>query len=180
MQLSLLRIIWTLISDNLLSPHPVVTIPGIGRIVGTRLRSTLRGRDIQGFWGIPYGLPPTGSRRFAPPQPAGKLNDGHTEFNANQLKFLLSPKSCPQLRPAARSVLDFFLRRDPVQEVGGVEDCLNLAVFTPADLSQPSRSHLLPVIVFIHGGGFTLGSYTALGPQHLLDQVGLSLIMIVA
>ena len=48
----------------------------------------------------------------------------------------------------------------------GTEDCLNLAVFTPAN----KHRKLLPVIVFIHGGGFTRGSYTALGPNYLLDQ----------
>ena len=51
----------------------------------------------------------------------------------------------------------------------GTEDCLNLAVFTPATTASHHR-HLLPVIVFIHGGGFTRGSYTSLGPQYILDQ----------
>ena len=51
----------------------------------------------------------------------------------------------------------------------GTEDCLNLAVFTPATTASHHR-HLLPVIVFIHGGGFTRGSYTSLGPHYILDQ----------
>ena len=50
----------------------------------------------------------------------------------------------------------------------GTEDCLNLAVFTPAPTTSQQR--LLPVMVFIHGGGFSRGSYTALGGNYLLDH----------
>ena len=49
----------------------------------------------------------------------------------------------------------------------GTEDCLNLAVFTPV---TTNHQRLLPVMVFIHGGGFSRGSYTALGGNYLLDQ----------
>ena len=50
--------------------------------------------------------------------------------------------------------------------VSGKEDCLTLAVFTPT--RRPGKR--LPVAVFIHGGGFAFGDYTAIGPQHLLDK----------
>ena len=54
--------------------------------------------------------------------------------------------------------------------VTGTEDCLNLAVFTPASTATNNRQRLLPVMVFIHGGGFSRGSYTALGGNYLLDH----------
>lgn len=50
------------------------------------------------------------------------------------------------------------------------EDCLRLNVFTP--VLPPIRKHL-PVIVFIHGGGFyslSAQSYNYAGPQNLLDR----------
>lgn len=52
------------------------------------------------------------------------------------------------------------------QQTRGGEDCLNLAVFTPS--LRPAAA--LPVIVFIHGGAFVLGSYTVYGPHQLLDR----------
>ena len=52
------------------------------------------------------------------------------------------------------------------QQTRGGEDCLNLAVFSPA--LRPAAP--LPVIVFIHGGAFVLGSYTVYGPHQLLDR----------
>ena len=54
--------------------------------------------------------------------------------------------------------------------VTGTEDCLNLAVFTPAATATTKHQRLLPVMVFIHGGGFSRGSYTALGGNYLLDH----------
>ena len=54
--------------------------------------------------------------------------------------------------------------------VTGTEDCLNLAVFTPVTTVTTNHQRLLPVIVFIHGGGFSRGSYTALGGNYLLDH----------
>ena len=56
--------------------------------------------------------------------------------------------------------------RGPNRVVQGKEDCLTLAVFTPT--TRPGKR--LPVAVFIHGGAFIYGDYTAIGPQHLLDR----------
>ena len=56
--------------------------------------------------------------------------------------------------------------RGPNRVVRGKEDCLTLAVFTPT--TRPGKR--LPVAVFIHGGAFIYGDYTAIGPQHLLDR----------
>ena len=52
----------------------------------------------------------------------------------------------------------------------GSEDCLYLNVFTPQ--LDSSEEHRLPVMVWIHGGAFRLGSSTSLqyGPERLLDK----------
>nr|WGO51719.1 putative antennal esterase CXE20 [Ectropis grisescens] len=52
--------------------------------------------------------------------------------------------------------------------VTGTEDCLTLNVYTPL----PAPDHLLPVMVFIHGGGFRDGSGSPFiyGPEYLIKH----------
>ena len=78
---------------------------------------------------------------------------GGSELDAGQLRYVLSPRQCVQVASGG-------------QQTRGGEDCLNLAVFSPA--LRPAAP--LPVIVFIHGGAFVLGSYTVYGPHQLLDR----------
>jgi len=86
---------------------------------------------VRVFRGIPYAAPPVGSLRWRPPRPAGPWEGVRSaeEFGA----------SCPQ--PAALEPM--------------TEDCLTLNVWTPEEASETSR---LPVMVWIHGGGFRSGS----------------------
>ncbi|MDY8109702.1 carboxylesterase family protein [Fulvimarina sp. 2208YS6-2-32] len=113
-----------------------------GLVEGLRLGGTCR------FLGIPYAQAPVGERRFA--APARKPPFAST-FRA--LKF---GPSAPQREalPGAVAHLASFARRFS-------EDCLNLHVFTP-DISGQRA-----VLVFIHGGGFFLGS----GSQYPGDEL---------
>jgi para-nitrobenzyl esterase len=90
------------------------------------------------FKGIPYAAPPVGERRWMPPQPV-KNWDGvreAKEFGA------IAPQTVMPLGP-------FGQAPQPPQS----EDCLFLNVWTPG-LDKEKR----PVMVWIHGGAFTLGS----------------------
>ena len=55
-----------------------------------------------------------------------------------------------------------------MQRVGGIEDCLFLSVYTP-HLNTATK---LPVFVWIHGGGFFIGSGSdqLYGPDHLMTS----------
>lgn len=101
----------------------------------------LEGRPFDGvvrFAGIPYAAPPVGTCRFQPPHPpepwAGTRDA--TAFGAVSWQ---SP-----------GLLGGFLDRG---SPNCSEDCLFLNVFTPA-----CDDRARPVMVWIHGGGFTSGT----------------------
>lgn len=92
--------------------------------------------DIWSFLGIPYAMPPTGKLRWRAPREPEKRDD---VFAADSFG-----PACPQPeRPSNNS--------DPGPTD---EDCLTLNVWTP-ELDDEKK---LPVMVWIHGGGFTEGS----------------------
>jgi para-nitrobenzyl esterase len=99
--------------------------------------------QVRVFKGIPYAAPPVGNLRWQPPQPAPKWHDtlAAKDFGHH----------CYQTNPFADMT---FL------DAGPSEDCLNLNIWSPAKAKPGS----LPVMVWIHGGGYTAGS--ASEPRH--------------
>jgi len=110
----------------------------------TGVVSTTSG-DVRGFvqdglnvyLGIPYAKPPTGTRRFKAPEPLPKWNN---VFNAYEFGAV-----CPQVYDA--------IELDNPKEKVNEEDCLTLNIWSP-----PTSSEKKAVMVFIHGGGFVVGS----------------------
>jgi len=104
----------------------------------------IRGETIPGgavFRGVPFAAPPTGERRYLPPQPVvpwAGVRDC-TAFGA----------ACPQApMPEDESVFAHLGHPEPTDE-----DCLFLNVWTPA-VDGARR----PTIVYVHGGGYAHGS----------------------
>ncbi|XP_031767185.2 juvenile hormone esterase-like [Galleria mellonella] len=68
------------------------------------------------------------------------------------------------------------IQRNPYirqQEIVGQEDCLYLNIYSPDTSNDlPQNNDLLPVMVFIHGGGWMCGdsSPQMYGPEYLLDR----------
>lgn len=105
---------------------------------------------ILSFKGVPYALPPVGDRRFGLPEP---LPAGRSQYEADQF----GPQ-CSQAVTSAKHGRSFF---------GGnySEDCLYLNIFTPA-LDDKKR----PVLLWIHGGAFILGSANIYDGSHLANH----------
>ena len=106
------------------------------------------------FWGIPYAAPPTGSRRWRPPDradPWDGVRDGQADNFSKCLQlpdgglFGVSPDG-----EAAEEVIFNWRRLHD-------EDCLFVNVQTPR-LPSSKNASLLPVLVSIHGGSYLSGS----------------------
>lgn len=95
--------------------------------------------DSAAFYGIPFAEAPVGAHRFAAPVPRQAWAE---VLDAS------APGATPQRRPFAE------VTTIPEPSFPG-DSTLNVNVFTPA----PGRTHAkLPVLVWIHGGGFFAGS----------------------
>jgi para-nitrobenzyl esterase len=121
-------------------------------LVETR-RGRVRGLAEAGlavFRGIPYARPPVGPRRFGPPEPPEAWTGTHdaTRFGS----------SAPQNGALIGPIMSLGIGRTS-------EDCLYLNIWTPA-----ADRRRRPVLVWIHGGAFLLGS----GSQMLYDGATLA------
>lgn len=99
---------------------------------------------VHAYLGLPYAAPPVGQLRWRPPQPA-------THWRGTR----------DATRYGARCMQGRLFSDMIFQDSEPSEDCLYLNIFTPADANAKSK---LPVMLWIHGGGFQGGS--ASEPRH--------------
>ncbi len=111
---------------------PVRTRAGL--VAGTQLAS-----GVKAYLGIPFAAPPTGPLRWRAPQPTAWSG----VFNADRK----GPECIQVLRP--HGINHYF-----GEEATG-EDCLTLNLWAPQGAKTGDAR---PVIVFIYGGGGTIGS----------------------
>jgi para-nitrobenzyl esterase len=125
------------------------------RVADAETLRSLPAGDVVGFaaeygshaWlGIPFAEPPVGELRWKAPRIAPPW-EGKREA-------LASGSPCTQLASPLGGVSS-----EPAGTVVGSEDCLQLDVYAPrfAPGEVPSDAARLPVMVWIHGGGNTVG-----------------------
>jgi para-nitrobenzyl esterase len=116
-------------------------------------QGTLSGAQTDGvvtFLGVRYAQPPVGDLRWRPPRPA---TPGEQQLDATRFGNDCAQGTSPWGKPSTS------------------EDCLFLNIYMPA---QTGASQLwerkLPVMVWVHGGGFTAGNGGAYDPTDLVKE----------
>jgi para-nitrobenzyl esterase len=122
--------------------------PVCGIVSTTTLPDSTTLSGVNEWLGIPYAAPPVGNRRFEPPQ-------APTPWTTT-LTATAFGSECTQTSGSGSTFT-----------VNGSENCLFVNVWAPASATATSN---LPVLVHIHGGGFTGGSGNA--DNSLLASIG--------
>lgn len=111
---------------------PTLALDPMVQIGNGTLRGKTTAEGIERFLGIPYAAPPVGPLRWRPPRLPG---DWTGTRDASRFGAPCMQRVLPGVVPAPS------------------EDCLTLNVWTPR-----ANGARLPVMVFIHGGGFVFGA----------------------
>merc|ERR1712106_154674 len=124
----------------------------VGEIKGKRINTD--GYSHYTFFGIPYAQPPVGSLRFKAPLPVRPWTKSLEAFEKG---------------PQCYQKNEFL----PGVNADYSEDCLHLNIYTE-DLKTTAK----PVMIWSHGGGFTLGSGNDYAPLDALLEEGVIVVTI--
>lgn len=120
------------------------------RVQAGWLQGTRDGDGLERYLGVPYAEPPTGTRRWHPPEAIAPWKGVKT---AIQL-----PPRCAQVG----------------SEGPGSEDCLYVNVFKP--IVSPAKR--LPVLVYLHGGSLRVGSAWDNDPSRIARETETIVVMV--
>ncbi|XP_013185429.1 juvenile hormone esterase isoform X2 [Amyelois transitella] len=123
---------------------PIVRVEQ-GELQG-RVVTSPSGKAFYSFQGIPYAKPPLGSLRFKAPQPPEAWEGVRDATSEGNISAQIDPQT---------------------KEYVGDENCLFLNIYT-----NNLDGSFLPVMLYIHGGGFRFGSGSSslYGGDYLVDK----------
>jgi len=110
---------------------------------GGRLAGKLLPSGVRVYFGVPFAAPPVRELRWREPQP---VKPWQGVFNADRF----APECIQILRP--HNINHYF------GEEATSEDCLYLNLWAPPPPGSEKGNAKLPVLVWIYGGGFSIGS----------------------
>lgn len=123
------------IKDSLIFSLPKVRVKVNQGIVRGCEEKLPDGKPFQRFSGIPYAKPPINELRFRSPQKLHKFDEEEID--------------CTRERDPC------FHKSMLMRKFIGSENCLNLNVYVPSSATSTNK---LPVMLYIHGGGFAFDS----------------------
>lgn len=139
-------------ATSLMAQTVETRIPPI-RTDGGLLAGKVLPSGVKAWLGVPFAKPPTGNLRWLPPQPMSWSG----VWDADRIM----PECIQHLRP--HDINMYF------GEEATSENCLYMNIWAPANATAGAK---LPVIVFIYGGGGTLGSsgMPLYGGEHVAEH----------
>ena len=152
-----------------ISGSPVVTLSSPAATITGESQA-----KVERFIGVPFAQPPTGPLRLKPPQRQEKDGD------LGQIQATGVARSCPQflsstddsdLPEALITRLTDIRVSQNVTNMG--EDCLSVSIHRPPGTTAGDN---LPVLFWIYGGGFEMGSTTFYdGSPFVADSVQMNM-----
>ncbi|KAG1732237.1 Alpha/Beta hydrolase protein [Suillus paluster] len=118
--------------------------------------------NITSFLGIRYAAAPVGNFRWAAPQPPSTI--------LGVQQATTQPNECYQASVGNSSTNPFESASMRKRAISQSEDCLFLNVYTPGNEVVATPSAGLPVVVWIHGGGYIEGAASTFNGADLIME----------
>eukprot|EP01084_Bolivina_argentea_P223612 378319_1 len=138
------KLVFTLFTLLLYITQSIRITTQFGEIEGI---ASIHAKGVTSFLNLPYAEPPIGPLRWRPTKPL--KTKFTTVYNATAFG-----NACVQ--PTATHF--FNVDPDRTEPILYTEDCLYLNIYTSYNFNHKSPKPLLPVLVWIHGGGLTMGT----------------------
>ncbi|KAJ7115720.1 Alpha/Beta hydrolase protein [Mycena epipterygia] len=130
-------------------------------------QGTVSPSNISHFLGIRYAAAPLGDLRFRAPQPPLQV------IGVQDATF--QPNGCFQTSKGLSPVNPLETRQTAIVQT---EDCLFLNVYTPSDAAGAPVGNL-PVLVYIHGGGYLAGQASTTNGEDIINQSNRGLVIVI-